>query len=142
MTDQEVLARLREAGYRLTGPRRVLVETLLNAGGPLTAEAVYRRVRKAGMNLSTVYRNLATFCEMGWLDAMPGMNGERHYQVHRFQEPSFSILCLDCGKLNAMQATPDFDLRHAVRAMGFKADTMRVTMAAHCEQLCRHRENA
>lgn len=82
MNEADILDRLRTSGYRLTGPRRTLVEALLRAEQPLTAEEIHQRVRRARMNLSTVYRNLATFCEMGWLDAAPGMNGERHYRVH------------------------------------------------------------
>lgn len=54
-------------------------------------------------------------------------------------EPSFSILCLDCGKLNEVEAAPDSGLSATVRDLGFKADTLRVTLAAHCEHLCERR---
>jgi Fe2+ or Zn2+ uptake regulation protein len=136
MTEADILQHLRTSGFRLTAPRRRLVETLLRAEAPLTAEEIHRRVRQARMNLSTVYRNLATFCEMGWLDALPGMNGERHYQVHHAAESSLSILCLDCGRLNPVEAAPDRGLSNTVRQLGFRADTLRVTLAAHCEHVC------
>ncbi len=139
MNETEILGRLRAAGYRLTGPRRVLVETLLRAEQPLTAEAIYAQVRRARMNLSTVYRNLAMFCQMGWLDAVPGMHGERHYQVHPSAEAPLSLLCLDCGKLNPVGAAPDARLSEAVRELGFRADSLRVTLAAHCEHVCERR---
>jgi Fe2+ or Zn2+ uptake regulation protein len=142
MNKVEILARLRAAGYRLTGPRRSLVETLLTAEQPLTAEAIHRRVRPARMNLSTVYRNLAAFCAMGWVQAVPGLVGERYYQVHRPQESSFSILCLDCGKLNPVAGVPDAGLSDAVRELGFKADQLRVTLAAHCGHVCERRGDA
>lgn len=136
MNDVEILERLRTSGYRLTAPRRSLVETLLRAEAPLTAEAIHKRVRRAGMNLSTVYRNLSTFCEMGWLDAVPGMSGEKHYRVHAEQERMLSILCLDCGKLNQVEAAPGAQLSDKVRGLGFKAESLRVTLAAHCEHVC------
>jgi Fe2+ or Zn2+ uptake regulation protein len=139
MTDADILERLRASGYRLTGPRRTLVETLLQAEGPLSADDLYVRVRPAGMNLSTVYRNLAAFVEMGWLTVMRGVNGKQHYRVQPPDEPSLSILCLDCGKLNQVAAAPDAALNDTVRGLGFKTDSLRVTLAAHCEHVCERR---
>jgi Fe2+ or Zn2+ uptake regulation protein len=117
-----------------------LVEVLLQAEGPLTAEAIHRRARTAGAeaDLSTVYRNLATFCEMGWLEAVPGANGERRYQTHRGQEQRLSVLCLDCGQITAISA-PSGLLNEAVRGIGFNVESLRVTMAAHCEHVCTHK---
>jgi Fe2+ or Zn2+ uptake regulation protein len=136
MTHAELLRRLRASGYRLTAPRRSLVEALLQAGGPLTADELHLRVREAGMSLSTVYRNLATFVEMGWLEAVPGINGERHYKLCQSDVASLSILCLDCGKLNHVAATPTLELSDTVRDLGFRPDSLRVTLAAHCEHEC------
>lgn len=139
MTETDILDRLRAAGYRLTTPRRKLVEILLEAAAPLTADEIYRSARCARMeaDLSTIYRNLATFCELGWLDALPGANGERYYQVHREQEQTMSVVCLDCGKLTALAApTADGALNAAVRGLGLNADTIHVTLAAHCEHDC------
>ncbi len=142
MTEQEILTRLRGSGYRLTLQRRQLVEVLLHAEAPLTAEEIHHRARsaKAEADLSTIYRNLATFCEMGWLDALPGANGERYYQVHSAEAQTMSVLCLDCGKLTPVSA-PTGPLNEAVRGMGFDADSLRVTLAAHCgEHVCPRKE--
>lgn len=142
MNVQDILTRLRESGYRLTEPRRKLVDILFQADGPLTAEVIHGRARESrvGADLSTIYRNLATFCEMGWLDAVPGPNGERYYQVHRPQEPMMSVLCLDCGQLTAVPATPTGALGEAVQGLGFDASTLRVTLAAHCGHECPRKE--
>jgi Fe2+ or Zn2+ uptake regulation protein len=142
MTEQEILTRLRGSGYRLTLQRRQLVDVLLRAEEPLTAEEIHHRARraKAEADLSTIYRNLATFCEMGWLDALPGANGERYYQVHSAEAQTMSVLCLDCGKLTPVSA-PTGPLNEAVRGMGFDADSLRVTLAAHCgEHVCPRKE--
>jgi Fur family zinc uptake transcriptional regulator len=141
MTEQEILGALRAGGYRLTAPRRKLVDLLLQAEAPLSAEAIYQRARRARLeaNLSTVYRNLATFCEMGWLDAVPGPNGERYYQVHTRDEQSLSVLCLDCGQLTTLKFDAAAPLNAAVRDMGFDAHSLRVNLAAHCEHVCEHK---
>ena len=138
MTEQEILDTLHAAGYRLTAPRRKLVDVLLKAEAPLSAEDIYQRARKARLraNLSTIYRNLATFCEMGWLDAVPGANGERYYQVHAADEQRLAVLCLDCGQMTTLKDTSPTPFNDAVRDMGFNAQSLRVTLAAHCEHVC------
>jgi Fur family transcriptional regulator, zinc uptake regulator len=144
MNEQDVLATLRAAGYRLTGPRRKLVDLLLQADTPLTADAIYHRVRQARVqaNLSTIYRNLATFCEMGWLQAVPGPTGERHYQVQAGGEQHMSVMCLDCGELTSLKVDAAGPLNAAVRDMGFNAQSLRVTVAAHCEHVCPRKTEA
>jgi Fe2+ or Zn2+ uptake regulation protein len=139
MTEAEILDHLRASGYRLTAPRRKLVDILLRADAPLTAEAISKRARAARVaaDLSTIYRNLATFCALGWLDALPGANGECYYQVHHAEEPTLSVMCLDCGKMTALAALPPtMALNDAVRGLGLSADSLRVTLAAHCEHDC------
>ena len=138
MTEEQVLEALRAAGYRLTAQRRKLVDLLLQAEAPLTAEDIHRRARAAKVeaNLSTIYRNLATFCELGWLDAVPGTNGERYYQVHADDAQTMSVLCLDCGQMMAIKAAATEPFNRAVRDMGLDADTLRVTLAAHCGHVC------
>lgn len=138
MTEQDILEALRASGYRLTAPRRKLVALLLRAEAPLTADEIHHRARRARLdaNLSTVYRNLSTFCEMGWLDAIPGANGERYYQVHAGAEQSMSVLCLDCGQLTTLKVDAAAPLNAAVRNMGFDANSLRVSLAAHCEHVC------
>jgi Fe2+ or Zn2+ uptake regulation protein len=55
-----VSKRLREAGYRLTQPRRAVVRALLEAGNWLTPEQVLVRARRRcpSLGLVTVYRTL------------------------------------------------------------------------------------
>jgi Fe2+ or Zn2+ uptake regulation protein len=143
MTENEILDTLHAGGYRLTAPRRKLVDLLLRADTPLTADEIYQRARRAKLeaNLSTVYRNLATFCDLGWLDALPGANGERYYQVHASDEQHLSVLCLDCGQLTALKLDSAWPLNSAVRDMGFNEHSLRVSLAAHCEHVC-ERKNA
>jgi len=138
MTAQEILDTLRAGGHRLTAPRRKLVDLLLLAEAPLTADEIYQRARRARLNanLSTVYRNLATFCEMGWLDVVPGANGERYYQVHASDEQHLSVWCLDCGQLTTLKVDAASPLNAAVRDMGFNEHSLRVSLAAHCEHVC------
>jgi Fe2+ or Zn2+ uptake regulation protein len=87
-------------------------------------------------NLSTIYRNLATFCAMGWLEALPGPTGERHYHVLGGAAGRMAVRCLDCGQLTTLQTELAGPLNAVVRDLGFNAESLRVTLAAHCEHVC------
>ena len=143
INETEILETMRSAGYRLTGPRRKLVDLLVQADAPLTAEEIYQLAQRARLqaNLSTIYRNLATFCEMGWLEAVPGSNGERHYQLHN-EDERMAVMCLDCGQLTTLNVEPGQRLSAVVRDMGFNTDSLRVTLAARCEHPCANKEAA
>jgi Fur family ferric uptake transcriptional regulator len=131
----EVYSRLRAAGYRLTAPRRALVDALLAAQAPLGAEElharVHARVHDSGLNLSTVYRNLSKFVALGWVEAVPGVNGERRFGVRSAEPGAMTVVCLDCGHVNALPAEAGA-LCAAVAGLGFRADSVRVTLSAHC----------
>ncbi len=141
LNETDILESLRSAGYRLTEPRRKLVDLLVQAEAPLTAEELYTLTRRAHLpaNLSTIYRNLATFVELGWLEAVPGSNGERHYQVLN-EDERMSVLCLDCGQLTTLKVDPADSLNAVVRDMGFSSDSLRVTLAARCDHLCGNKD--
>ena len=142
INETEMLETMRLAGYRLTGPRRKLVDLLVQADAPLTAEEIHQLAQRARLNanLSTIYRNLATFCEMGWLEAVRGSNGERHYQVHNADE-RMSVMCLDCGQLTTLNVEPGQRLSAVVRELGYNSDSLRVTLAAHCAHPCDHKDS-
>jgi Fe2+ or Zn2+ uptake regulation protein len=57
-----MLERLQDAGYKLTTPRRLVLEALRAAGEPLTAQAV---AEWAGTSLASTYRVLGLLAELG-----------------------------------------------------------------------------
>ena len=75
------------------------------------------------------------------LSNVPGSNGERHYQVHNADE-RMSVMCLDCGQLTTLNVEPGQRLSAVVRELGYNSDSLRVTLAAHCEHSCEHKEAA
>ena len=76
------------------------------------------------------------FCQQGWLDAVPGVGGQRHYQAHASPAPHMSVLCLDCGQLATLEVEATWPLNAAVRDMGFDEYSLRINLAAHCGHDC------
>ena len=120
---------LRAAGLRSTHSRRKILDALIGADAPLAAEEIHSQT---GCDLSTVYRSLHAFVEAGLLDALPGTNGEKRFEVRRAGGPR--LMCLDCGKFLPL---PEADLSQvglAAARQGF--DPQSITLAAHCAHVC------
>jgi Fur family ferric uptake transcriptional regulator len=89
--------RLQAAGYRLTAPRRAVIEVLESDNGHLSSAEVLRRGQLIHPKLSraTVYRTLQILTSLGML--RPLFLGERGSQVTCVEGGHHHLLCLSCG---------------------------------------------
>jgi Fur family ferric uptake transcriptional regulator len=98
MAVQDIRKKLNVAELRATGQRALILEIIRHGQGHLDADEIYRRARQKlpHLNLSTVYRNLHRFKELGLVE-------ERHFgeSHHRYEvKPSVEhhhLVCLGCG---------------------------------------------
>ena len=107
-------ALVRARGLRLSTARRLVLEALYDADGPLTAEQL------AGeMDVASVYRNLETLEELGLVRHMhlghgPGLYGPA-------AETDEYVTCERCGRSEAVAPDVLRDVRQAVRdAVGYE----------------------
>ncbi len=89
---------LHEAGLRLTGQRRLLLEVLQEHGGHLDAHEVYRlaRERDPHLNLSTVYRTLGLLRDLGLVDEQHLGEDHHHYEL-KTPATHYHLVCNVCG---------------------------------------------
>jgi Fur family ferric uptake transcriptional regulator len=68
MSEESIIHRLSEAGYRITQPRRAVIRVLLEDEGHLSPLEVHERARAycPTVGLVTVYRSLDLLTEMGF----------------------------------------------------------------------------
>jgi len=96
LTTELAHARLREAGMRLTPQRRAVIEVLAGDASHPRAEDVADEVarRIPGVSLSTVYKTLHEFADMGLVRELEGAGPMRF-------DPDASdhahVVCDDCG---------------------------------------------
>lgn len=110
-TLEEAVAAMRECGLRLSTARRLILEDLFAADGPVSAEYVARRVQ---LDVASVYRNLETMERHGLV---------RH--VHLGHGPGLYVLvgrgerehlyCEGCGAVRTLDPEQLDPLRDAVR---------------------------
>jgi Fe2+ or Zn2+ uptake regulation protein len=73
----DVLAGLRERGFRLTAPRQFVIEVLAATDEHLSVEQIHSQVAKisAAVNLSTVHRTVGTLLDEEIVHAVPTRRG-------------------------------------------------------------------
>ena len=94
-------AALAEAGHRLTGPRLAVWGVVASSHSHMTAEEIADAVRQADptVNLSSVYRSLALFSELGLVrESNLGAHKATHWELAHSDE-QFHLRCGSCGSV-------------------------------------------
>ena len=94
------LQKLQEGGYRLTGPRRTVVEIIANSERALSPMEVFdlARPQHKGLGLVTVYRTLEKLEELGLIQRVHQPEGCQAF-IAAFQGHEHLILCSRCGRV-------------------------------------------
>lgn len=136
-------ARMRAAGLRLTGQRKVLAELLEEARTHLDAESVFRLARRKDprVHRATVYRTLNSLKRLGLVDELDLMHvtGERHFYEVRPSTFHIHLVCTSCGGVEEPGGAFWEDLKRRVeRETGFAPEVVRLEMGGLCAK-CRKR---
>lgn len=93
--------RLREAGYKLTTPRRLVAQVIENEHDHLTANEIWERVRQLDSSIGrmSVYRTLDLFTQVGYLrptsrNTPDGRSGLVYVVMHNGHH--HHIICQSC----------------------------------------------
>jgi Fur family ferric uptake transcriptional regulator len=91
---------LRQRGYRITPQREMIVEALAHAGGHVTAEEIYDRVRDrtSVVNIATVYRTLDLLVAVGLASRVDLWDGRVVYTTLQ-HGPHVHLVCRNCGEV-------------------------------------------
>ncbi len=95
----EWLSALQESGYRLTAPRRVIVEIMASCERALSPLALFDLGRKSQprLGLVTVYRTLEKMEELGLVQRVHQPDGCHKY-LPAARGHQHLLLCQNCGK--------------------------------------------
>ena len=131
-----VLGSLREAGYRLTPQRVMVLQAIAESDRHLTAEAIHRRVIQLYpyLDLATVYRILQLLKRLHLVTEIDTGDGSAQYE---FAEPNkhLHMVCRACG--GAYDLSPSYleDFRsRLVNEFGFEPDLEHFAIGGVCGQ--------
>jgi Fur family transcriptional regulator, ferric uptake regulator len=100
MTNETWLLQLQENGYRLTTPRRAVVNAVAESTRALTPLEVYDAARKRcrGLGLVSVYRTLEKLEELGLIQRVHQPQGCQAF-IAASHEHEHLLICSRCGSV-------------------------------------------
>ena len=120
---EEVLTALRAHGLRVSSARRLVVEALFAAGGPVSALDIAGGLggRLTCVDAASVYANLETFEQLGLVTHVHVGHGPGLYALADRVARHY-VCCEHCGALRALPASVLAGVRSAIReATGYQA---------------------
>ena len=130
---------INKRGLKVTNQRTVILEAIRNSHGHVDAEEVHHRIQSKlpRISLSTVYRTLQKFKELGLVEELHFSEEHHHYELKPAVE-HYHLVCLDCGAVIEFK----YPLRQIVKktepqAVDFDITGSDVTLTGHCQK-CRN----
>ena len=120
---------------RSTEQRQLIQEILRQADGHLAADEIYQRARQRSpsISLSTVYRSLHVFKELGLV--AEHQFGDRRYYEPAPQAEHHHLVCLDCGRVFDFKCSSTTKLKSRIRKEeGFRVTDAEVRLAGYCPE--------
>ena len=130
---------LNEKGYRITRPRKLILDYIHDQGGHLTAEDIIRHVHEQipSTNKSTIYRTLELLEENQCVFRSESPAGAIYH--HAEEGHHHHLICTKCGKTVDCQDNLFAPVSRLVREKyGFQVDFRHQVMHGLCEE-CRIR---
>jgi Fur family transcriptional regulator, ferric uptake regulator len=129
----EAVAGLRERGLRLSTARRLVLEQLFAADGPVSAEHIARHL---ALDLTSVYRNLETLERHGVVHHVHLAHGPGLYALRGKGEREY-LYCEDCGAVRSASPEELDPVREQVRErFGYEARFTHFAIVGTCPACC------
>jgi len=137
MNIQQIIAILRERGYKVTPQRLAVCKVILSSKDHPTAEQIYRKVKEEHPTMSpaTVYQTLHLFTNAGLVQEL-GLSG-RISRYERNTSPHINVVCQKCGEITDYEAETIKEMyQKIVEELGFKPTGQRLEIFRYCDK-CR-----
>jgi Fur family ferric uptake transcriptional regulator len=131
---QDMVSLLNSGGYRLTGQRLLILETLKEFQGSFTALEIEKKVmeKDPSVGRATLFRALDLFLERGILEKIHRESGDDVYIVGSSGH-HHHLICRVCGLIRDIESCPfEKDLKMIVQKEGFSDTLHRVEIEGVC----------
>jgi Fur family ferric uptake transcriptional regulator len=138
----EAIEAVRRSGLRLTSARRLVLEALLAAREPISAEDIADGLggRMTQSDIASVYRNLETLGALGLVRHFHAGHGPGRYVLEGMADREY-IACESCGALESVDPSSLDGVRDEVRELsGFEARFSHFPIVGLCPRCSKQRE--
>ncbi len=131
---EELIAKLRERGYRLTPQRMAVLKVLVGSNEHPSAEQIYERVQIdfPMTSLATVYKTVAVLKEMGEILELSFGDDSSRYDGGR-SHPHPHLICIKCKSISDVDVADVAELPQEVaRRTGYQIVSYRFDFFGIC----------
>ena len=107
--ENQLYEKLRKKDFKITNPRKVVIDTLLNMDGHhCTVEELYDEISKNHPNIgvATVYRTINMLYELRLVAKLDLLDGVDRYEILTRDHHHHHLVCDKCGK--TMEVMEDY----------------------------------
>lgn len=122
-----------ENKFNLTKNREKVYNIIKEEKTPITAEDIYEKLKSEKIDLSTVYRALAVFCENDIVDKDLRSDKKCYYSI-KDEHHGHYIVCNKCNKSIKLKECPiDESLKNELNDLGFEMKTHSIQIEGICK---------
>lgn len=107
---------MNKRGLRSTEQRRLIIDTLFDAGDHVTIDGLLRQVRAVDgrVGYATVYRTMKLLAESGVVQEHKFGDGFTRYELSDEEAHHDHLICLECGKITEFEEPSIEELQERV----------------------------
>jgi Fur family transcriptional regulator, ferric uptake regulator len=132
----DIASRLAQSGCRMTPQRLMILDTIEKASGHISAEEIYKDIRKRypSLNVSTVYRTLELLKGLGMVTETDMGDGRIRFHGAGYKH-HHHLVCSKCGAVAELSEHALTPLAGTLaKKYGFKADLHHLAIFGTCKK--------
>lgn len=110
---------LRREQFRITEPRKAMLEVLAIEPKPLSADEIHRLISRTKADLVTVYRSLEAFEKAGIVQSFSLESGKSLYELVEENHHHHHIICRKCHRAEKLEFCEAEKLESLAKALGY-----------------------
>ncbi|QYY35770.1 Fur family transcriptional regulator [Ruficoccus sp. ZRK36] len=130
---------LRREHYRITEPRKAMLNVLVQESKPLSAEQVHQMVGAEKADLVTIYRSLEAFEKAGIVQRFTLESGKALYELVEENHHHHHIICRKCHRAEKLDFCEAEKLEALAKNLGYEDVHHVLELYGVCED-CRTKE--
>jgi Fe2+ or Zn2+ uptake regulation protein len=133
LTVAPLVEALERAGYRVTAPRRTVVELIVAREGHFSAADLIAdaRMRRLGVGRATIFRALDLFEDLNVLERLDLPSGEHAYVPCEPVGHHHHLVCSACGRVSDVEEV-GLALEDIQRRTGWQVESHRLELYGRC----------
>jgi len=134
---QEILAKLKDCGYKITPQRQEIVSLLMRENRHMTVEDIYGKIadRYPNLSLDTVYRNVGILERLNILTKSDFGDGKGRYRIKESDGHRHHLICLKCGCSEEMDFCPlDYIDHREIKDKNFSIKKHNFEIFGYCSE--------